>query len=75
MVAMCQLLLLFVHSDGFIEFMKIIEPHFKIPYPQAIRARLELSYDKIRGKILEYLDKASSIAITTDEWSSRVQDA
>ena len=66
MIAMYQLPLPFVHSDRFMEFMKIIKPNYRVPYPQAIRVRLEVAYDKIRKEITEHLIKASS-AITTND--------
>lgn len=63
MIATCQLPLSFAHSNGFIEFMKIVEPGYQVPYPQAIHSRLELAYEEIKQRISENITKTSFVAI------------
>ncbi|XP_036347407.1 zinc finger BED domain-containing protein 1-like, partial [Rhagoletis pomonella] len=70
MIAMCQLKLSFSHSQGFINFMKEVDPGYKVPYPQAIKSRLGLAYNEVREKITKRLETVSSVSLTTDEWSS-----
>lgn len=59
-----------VDSDGFREIISVIAPTFKVPCRQTIRARIEKKYDEERRRLLSQLEDVTSVAITTDTWTS-----
>ncbi|XP_034174846.1 E3 SUMO-protein ligase ZBED1-like [Osmia lignaria lignaria] len=65
----------FCSSEGFKQFMTILEPGYHCPSPESIMHRLQLLYNEKRMKIEEELSMASDIAITSDGWSSKSQDS
>ncbi|XP_061725455.1 E3 SUMO-protein ligase ZBED1-like [Cydia pomonella] len=75
LIAVNQLPLSFTASEGFQQFMAVIEPGYKIIKEDALKRRLNLLADKLTDKIREKLLKAKSIACTADLWSSRTQES
>lgn len=63
-----------VSLQGFQDFMKVLEPAYKMPCEQTIRSRLQVLYNKIRSIIEQKLAVTSSVSLTTDEWCSRAKD-
>ncbi|XP_036329417.1 zinc finger BED domain-containing protein DAYSLEEPER-like [Rhagoletis pomonella] len=64
----------FVSSEGFRDFMKLLEPGYKVPSQQSILSRLQLFYNDVREKIANDLAEVESASISVDEWTSRTQD-
>ncbi|XP_017492548.1 PREDICTED: zinc finger BED domain-containing protein 1-like [Rhagoletis zephyria] len=64
-----------VATPGFHEFMKVMEPAYKVPCEQSIHSRLQLLYNDVKDRVQTELSDASSVAITVDEWTSRTQNA
>ncbi|XP_036340692.1 zinc finger BED domain-containing protein 1-like [Rhagoletis pomonella] len=64
-----------VSSDGFRDFMKVIEPGYKVPCVRSIHSRLKLLYKSVKDNICNELAEASSVSISVDEWSSRTLDS
>ncbi|KMQ85300.1 zinc finger bed domain-containing protein 1-like protein [Lasius niger] len=63
-----------VSLEGFQNFMKVLEPTYKVPCEQTIRSRLQVLYNTTRSIIEKKLAVTSSISLTTDEWCSRAKD-
>ncbi|XP_017480504.1 PREDICTED: uncharacterized protein LOC108375202 isoform X2 [Rhagoletis zephyria] len=64
----------FLSSEGFRDFMKLLEPGYKVPSQQSILSRLQLFYNDVREKIANDLAEVESASISVDEWTSRTQD-
>ena len=62
----------FGNSFGFKNFMAVVEPDYRCPCP---KSWLELIYKEKRQKIEKEIEKAASISVTIDGWSSRGQDS
>ena len=64
-----------VSTDGFREFMALLDPGYSVPCGQTILARLNLQYEGMKKQVLQTLAKVRSVYLTIDEWSSRAQDS
>ena len=70
-----QLPLSFINSNGFREFMALIEPNYKLPCDATFKNRLMFVYDDVRSQIKSELNAASYVSFSTDGWTSRSQDS
>ncbi|KYN09799.1 Zinc finger BED domain-containing protein 1 [Trachymyrmex cornetzi] len=70
MIAINQLPISFVSSEGFKDFMKVIEPNYSIPSRGSIYYRLKMAYNQIREKLSLEISKICSFALTIDAWTS-----
>lgn len=75
MIGVDMLPLSFVTSNGFREFMNVVDPNFNIPCRQTIKNRLVYVYEQVSTKIAAELSEVSVVAWTSECWSSRSQDA
>lgn len=74
MIAMNQLPISFISSDGFISFCKLFPGYVPIK-EEAAKRRLTIMYDEMSAKIKQCLIKSGYIALTTDLWTSMANDA
>ncbi|XP_055692024.1 E3 SUMO-protein ligase ZBED1 [Lutzomyia longipalpis] len=51
------------------------EPGYQVPCERTIKKRHQMYYNSIRANIEKELTEAKSVALSTDEWSSRVQES
>lgn len=56
-------------KEGFIYFMRGIEPLYKIPGRKLITSMIDDKYDLLSKIIKEKMSKISSLTITTDVWT------
>lgn len=61
-----------VENDGFQEMINTLEPNYTVPsrphFSQTVMPEL---YRQVKANVIEVLEKAESVAITTDGWTSR----
>lgn len=66
----------FVENKGFISFMKIAVPGYKVPCRKTVRKRIEALYCDELEKVQSSINKVETgIALTTDGWTSRSLDS
>jgi len=66
----------FVENEGFRSFINILEPGYKIPCRKTMRKRIEALYSDELIKVQNTINKVeTSIALTTDGWTSRSLDS
>lgn len=75
MVAINQLPLSFGSSAGFRHFMEVVDPSYKAPSTATLKNRLKLLHDQLREKVASQIDSATTVALTSDCWTSRAQDS
>lgn len=75
MVVSNQLPLSFIGSNGFRDFMKLVEPNYKVPCEATFKNRLMLVYDDVSSQIKAELNAALSVSFSTDGWTSRSEDS
>ncbi|XP_025201856.1 zinc finger BED domain-containing protein 1-like [Melanaphis sacchari] len=75
MIAVNQLPLSFCSSNGFHDFMSVVEPNYKPCKEEAIKTRLKILSSNIEELIKNDLQDASSICCTTDCWTSISQES
>ena len=65
-----------MENSGFKNLVNVMEPRYNIPSRQYFsdRAMPEL-YQSVKTSVLSELAKASSVAITTDGWTSRATES
>lgn len=75
MIVSNQLPLSFISSTGFRDFMKLVEPNYKVPCEVTFKNRLMLVYDDVCMRIKAELNAALSVSFSTDCWTSRSEDS
>ena len=60
MIALTLLSISIVQSPGFIQFMNVIEPTYKVPSAPTMTARLQMSFEELK-KVCIKLAKAHSV--------------
>ncbi|RLU25469.1 hypothetical protein DMN91_001979 [Ooceraea biroi] len=75
MIATTQLPLSFVSSPGFVNFMSVIEPNYKMCKEDTLKKRLNNLYTEVKNKIREELRDVSIVACTSDCWTSLAQNS
>lgn len=75
MIALTLLPISTVINPGFIQFMKVLEPAYKVPTAPTMTKRLQIAYNDIRKALHLKLATISSVALSTDCWTSRAQDS
>ena len=70
MVVSDYLPLSIVEGDGFRRLMGIVAPDYEVPCRNTIRSRIMHRYETERETLSTDLDAVSSVAITTDTWTS-----
>jgi len=66
----------FVENEGFRSFINILEPGYKVPCRKTMRKRIEALYSDELIKVQNTINKVeTSIALTTDGWTSRSLDS
>ncbi|XP_070385732.1 E3 SUMO-protein ligase ZBED1-like [Dermacentor albipictus] len=75
MVAVNQLPLAFTASAGFRHFMGVVERSYRPPSVAKLKNRIKLLHNQLRDKIMSQIDEATTVALTTDCWTSRAQDS
>lgn len=63
----------FCSSLGFKHFMNVVEPNYKPCFPKSVKNRLKLFTSDITKIIKNELNEVTSVACTTDCWTSRTQ--
>lgn len=71
MIAVDMLPLSFSENRGFVDLMNIVIPGYNIPGRKSMENRIESLYVKTKDTVTTMLKAASSVALTTDAWSSR----
>lgn len=69
MIAVNQSPLSFCSSNGFHDFMSVVEPNNKLCKEEAIKTRLIILSSKIEELIKNEFQDASIICCTTDYWT------
>ncbi|XP_025204441.1 zinc finger BED domain-containing protein 1-like [Melanaphis sacchari] len=75
MIALNQMPLSFCSSEGFKQFMTVVEPNYKICKEGAIKSRLKALKSSVKEIIQKNLRDSISIACTSDCWSSISQQS
>ena len=65
----------FVDSQAFKNFMKIVEPGYTMPSSETSLSRLKAAYDNKKEHVEKILESASSVCLTSDCWTSRMDDS
>lgn len=71
MIAEDMLPLAFVEGNGFINFMRIVDPAYTIPSRNTVLQRINLLYYKVKNTVIENIAKLDWLSVTTDCWTSR----
>ncbi|XP_024890974.1 zinc finger BED domain-containing protein 4-like [Temnothorax curvispinosus] len=71
MIAIDMLPTLIVENEGFIQFMAISAPGYKVPSRRTIDNRMRTLYNEAAEQVRTTLDKVDAVAITTDAWTSK----
>ena len=74
MVAVDMLPIRFVEGRGFTKLLSCIEPSYKIPCRKTISTYIDSLYDNETVALHNELQKAQSVSICTDGWTSVAQD-
>ena len=56
----------FIESQGFKNFMAVVEPDYAIPSSEITLKRLEAEYEEKKEEIRNVLESASSVCLTSD---------
>lgn len=75
LIAACQLPISVVDREGFIGFMKVLEPAYKVPCASTMRTRLRDLYGLVQERVQASLSGLEYVSLTTDCWTSRALDA
>ncbi|XP_052126121.1 E3 SUMO-protein ligase ZBED1-like [Frankliniella occidentalis] len=75
LIAACQLPISIVDSEGFTNFMKVLEPSYKVPCATTMRKRLHELFCQVRENVQVALNELDFISLTTDCWTSRALDS
>lgn len=59
-----------VEGTGFKRLLNYLEPGYKVPSAVHITSCLHERYSQVKGVVMEYLQSASYIALTSDVWTS-----
>ena len=60
-----------VEDEGFRDFVKNLDPRFQIPTRKTLRNNLlPKLYEDVKGELKTQLQSVSSVALTTDMWTS-----
>ncbi|XP_060859967.1 E3 SUMO-protein ligase ZBED1-like [Metopolophium dirhodum] len=73
MIAVNQMPISFCSSEGFKQFMAVVEPNYKICKEGAIKSRMKVLRSSVTEIIQKKLRDSKSIACTSDCWSSLSQ--
>lgn len=73
MIALTLLPISTVSNPGFIQFMNVIEPTYKVPSAPTMTARINMAFEEIKMAVLSKLAKVDHVALSTDCWTSRAQ--
>ncbi len=61
-----------VQNEGFKHMLKVLEPHYDIPSRTHFSEKIVPDlYEQEKKKVVDELSRASSVALTTDGWTSR----
>ncbi|XP_071640916.1 E3 SUMO-protein ligase ZBED1-like [Temnothorax longispinosus] len=71
MIAIDMLPTSIVENEGFIQFMAISVPGYKVPSRRTIDNRMRTLYNEAAEQVRTTLDKVDAVAITTDAWTSK----
>ncbi|CAH1975707.1 unnamed protein product [Acanthoscelides obtectus] len=64
-----------VEDDGFVQFVKALDPRYKLPCRQTISNKLLPGlYEEVKEAIKRNLAEAKHVALTIDAWTSISQD-
>ncbi|KAH7953576.1 hypothetical protein HPB49_010299 [Dermacentor silvarum] len=75
MIAINQMPLAFTTSTGFRHFMGVVEPSYESPSITKLKNRIKLLHIQLREKVVSQIDSATTAALPSDCWTSRVQDS
>lgn len=67
---MDMLPLSFCENEGFKKCMQIVEPAYKVPTRHTLEKRIEIIGKDLQTNVTAELEKAESIAFTSDGWTS-----
>ncbi|XP_026828422.1 zinc finger BED domain-containing protein 1 [Ooceraea biroi] len=73
MIALTLLPISTVSNPGFIQFMNVIEPTYKVPSAPTMTVRINMAFEEIKKAVLSKLAKVDHVALSTDCWTSRAQ--
>lgn len=71
MICIDTLPISFVENDGFRNLMRYTVPFYSTPSKRTISSRIDCLYDHEMKKLISELSDVTSLAVTTDCWSSR----
>lgn len=75
MIALNQMPISFCSSEGFLQFMAIVEPNYKPIKEDALKKMLHALKNSVEDSIKANLNKACGVACTSDCWSSAAQES
>ena len=65
-----------VNGEGFHYLMQVLEPRYVVPSRQYFsETAIPLLYDTVKRAVIDEMKKASSVALTTDGWTSRATES
>ena len=64
-----------VADSGFKAMIATFHPKYELPSRTFFTTQMEKKYEAIKGKVMEALQEASSVALTTDIWTSVATEA
>ena len=60
-----------VHDKGLIELLTFLQPNYRPPSTMYVSARIRKDFEDGKAAVIKQLHGSSSIALTTDIWTSR----
>jgi hypothetical protein len=63
-----------VDGDGFKALIEYLAPSYELPGRKAFTARIEKLYEETKANVMKKLATCGSVVLTTDGWTSCVQD-
>uniref|UniRef100_A0A3Q3QX58 HAT C-terminal dimerisation domain-containing protein n=1 Tax=Monopterus albus TaxID=43700 RepID=A0A3Q3QX58_MONAL len=65
-----------VEDEGFRNFVKTLDPHYRIPSRKNLmKGKIPALYEECHSRVKKCLDGANSVVLTTDMWTSRATEA
>jgi len=64
-----------VEHESFRHLMQLLNPQYEVPSRTTVRARIDQQYDDAKKSLLSSLQGSTSVALTTDSWTSNATEA
>ena len=64
-----------VEHESFRHLMQLLNPQYEVPSRTTVRARIDQQYNDAKKSLLSSLQGSTSVALTTDSWTSNATEA